>query len=156
MKLWYMYRKEFAGNSPVGRDRFEDIVNYGLKVRSRVRRPETTDSSHGLPVYPNLIKDFIPTALNQLWVIDITYITTWLNEDTYIFCYLSLIMDAYTEEIVGWSVGSTLETACPIEALRKALRRIEGQGNICIVRLWLVSEVEPRSPTVVRLRSPTV
>jgi transposase InsO family protein len=134
MKLWHMYRKVFGVNSPVGRDRFEDIVDrYGLKVRSRVRKPKTTDSGHGLPVYPNLIKDFIPTAPNQLWVSDITYITIWPNEYTYIFCYLSLILDAYTEEIVGWSVGSTLETTCPVEALRKALRRIEGQEDIQLV-----------------------
>jgi transposase InsO family protein len=133
MKLWHMYRKAFGSNSPVGRDRFADIVDrYGLKVRARVRKPKTTDSGHGLPVYPNLIKDFIPTALNQLWVSDITYITIRLNEYSYIFCYLSLILDAYTEEIVGWR-GSTLETAYPIEALRKALKRIEGQGDIRLI-----------------------
>lgn len=81
MKLWYMYRKAFGSNSPVGRDRFEDIVDkYGLKVRTRVRKPRTTDSTHGLPVYPNLISDFIPDAPNRLWVSDITYITIWLNE----------------------------------------------------------------------------
>ena len=134
MKLWYMYRKEFGSNRPVGRDRFEDIVDrYGLKVRARVRKPKTTDSTHGLPVYPNIIKDFIPTAPNQLWVSDITYITIWLNKYTYLFCYLSMILDAYTEEIVGWSVGSTLETACPIEALRKALKRIEGLEDIHLI-----------------------
>jgi transposase InsO family protein len=134
MKLWYMYRKEFGRNSPVGRDRFEDIVDrYGLKVRARIRKPKTTDSTHGLPVYPNIIKDFIPSAPNRLWVSDITYITIWLDNYTYVFCYLSLLLDAYTEEIVGWNVGSTLETAHPIEALRKALRRIEGQDNINLI-----------------------
>jgi transposase InsO family protein len=134
MKLWYMYRKEFGLNSPVGRDRFEDIVDrYGLKVRARVRKAKTTDSTHGLPVYPNIIKDFIPVALNQLWVSDITYITIWLDKYTYVFCYLSLILDAFTEEIVGWSVGSTLEATCSIEALRKALRRIEGQGKVNLI-----------------------
>lgn len=134
MKLWYMYRKEFGENYPVGRDRFEDIVDrYGLKVRARIRKPKTTDSTHGLPVYPNIIKDFIPTAPNQLWVSDITYITIWLNTYTYVFCYLSLVLDAYTEEIVGWSVGPTLEATYPVEALRKALRRIEKQENVHLI-----------------------
>jgi transposase InsO family protein len=134
MKLWYMYRKAFGSNSPVGRDRFEDIVNkYGLKVRVKARKPKTTDSTHGLPVYPNLVKDFIPTASNQLWVSDITYITIWLNEYTYVFCYLSLILDAYSEEIVGWSVGPTLETSYPVEALRKALRRVEGEEEVNLI-----------------------
>jgi transposase InsO family protein len=102
-------------------------------VRARVRKAKTTDSTHGLPVYPNIIKDFIPVALNQLWVSDITYMTIWLNEDSYVFCYLSLILDAYTEEIVGWSVGATLDTIYPIEALRMALKRIEGQENIHLI-----------------------
>ncbi len=35
-------------------------------------------------------------------------------------------MDAYTKEIAGWSVGDTLETAFPLEALRMVLRRLEG------------------------------
>jgi len=134
MKLWYMYRKAFVGNHPVGRDRFTDIVDrYGLKVRSRVRKAKTTDSTHGLPLYPNIIRDFIPSASNQLWVSDITYITIWLNEYTYVFCYLSLILDAYTEEIVGWSVGPTLETTYPVEALKKALRRVEGQQDVNLI-----------------------
>jgi hypothetical protein len=61
MKLWYMYRQTFGGNTSVGRDRFADIVDrFGLKVRARVRKPKTTDSTHGLPFYPNLTKDFIP------------------------------------------------------------------------------------------------
>jgi len=134
MKLWYMYRKEFGNNNPIGRDHFAEIVDrYGLKVRARIRKPKTTDSTHGLPVYPNIIKDYIPTAPNQLWVSDITYITIRLDKYTYFFCYLSLILDAYTEEIAGWSVGSTLETVYPVDALRKAVKRIEGQENIRLI-----------------------
>jgi transposase InsO family protein len=133
MKLWHMYRREFSVVCPMGRDRFEDLIDrWGLKVRRRVRAPRTTDSSHGLPTYPNLIRDFIPTARDQLWVSDITYITVWLSETSYIFCYLSLVMDAYTEEIIGWSVGETLDAVYPLKALRMALKRIEGKvgGNL--------------------------
>ena len=127
MKLWHMYRREFGAMHPMGRDRFEVLLDrWGLKVRRRVRAPRTTDSSHGLPTYPNLVRDFIPTAPDRLWVSDITYITVWLSETVYVFCYLSLVMDAYTEEIVGWSVGETLDATYPIEALRTALKRIEG------------------------------
>ena len=134
VKLWYMYRRDFNGNDSIGRDQFVDIINeYGLKVRLKVRKPRTTDSTHGLPTFPNIVKDFIPSAPNQLWVSDITYITVWLDEYTYIFCYLSLILDAYTEEIIGWSVGPTLETTYPVEALKMALRRIEGMTNINLI-----------------------
>ena len=98
---------------------------YGLKVRMRIRKPRTTDSTHGLPVFPNLIKEYIPLAPNRLWVSDITYITVWLDTEHYRFCYLSLILDAYTEEIAGWCVGDTLETEYPVKALGMALERIK-------------------------------
>ena len=129
-----MYRRDFRWNNPIGRDWFADIINnHNLKVRLKIRKPRTTDSSHGLPTYPNLIKDFIPTGPNQLWVSDITYIIIWLDATHYVFCYLSLVLDAYTEEIIGWSVGPTLETAYPLEALKMALKRIEGKNGITLI-----------------------
>lgn len=37
MKLRYMYRRDFEGNNPIGRDHFTDIIDkYGLKVRLKV------------------------------------------------------------------------------------------------------------------------
>jgi transposase InsO family protein len=134
VKLWRMYRRDFEGDDPIGRDRFVDIINeHNLKVRLKVRKPRTTDSSHGLPTYPNLVKDFIPTGPNQLWVSDITYVTIWVDHWHYIFCYLSLILDAYTEEIIGWSVGPTLETSYPLEALEMALKRIERRMDVKLI-----------------------
>lgn len=98
-----------------------------------MRKPRTTDSSHGLPTYPNLIKDFIPAAPDRLWVSDITYVIVWPDASHYTFCYLSLILDAYTEEIVGWSVGPTLETTYPLEALKMALKRIERKADTSLI-----------------------
>ena len=128
VKLWYMYKSEFGCDYPIGRDRFCRILDEnGLKLRLRIKKPRTTDSTHGLPTYPNLIKEYIPMAANQLWVSDITYIVIMDDDYHYHFCYLSLILDAYSEEIIGWSVGPTLETTYPIEALRMALRRIKDE-----------------------------
>ena len=56
---------------------------------------------------PNLIKDFISTAPNQLWVSDITYIVIWTSGYEYQFCYLFLVMDSYSKMFMGWSVGET-------------------------------------------------
>ncbi|MBQ4388951.1 MAG: IS3 family transposase [Bacteroidales bacterium] len=134
MKLWTMYKHDFGDNDTVGRDRFEDILDkHKLKVKLRMRKPRTTDSTHGLPTFPNLIKELIPTRPNQLWVSDITYIPIWVDDITYIFCYLSLILDAYTEEIIGWSVGPTLETVYPLEALEMALKRLDGIEEVDLI-----------------------
>jgi len=134
IKIWAMYRRHFEGAAPIGRDRFEALMDdNGLKVRARIRKPRTTDSTHGLPVYPNLVRDFIPIAPNQLWVSDITYITIWHPNGTYTFGYLSLVLDAYSEEIVGWSLGDTLTTQYPLMALKMALRRLEGCRAIDLI-----------------------
>ena len=131
-KLWQMYRQKFGPDLRVGYNRFYDIIEqYGLKVRKRKRRVSTTDSRHDLPLYPNLVKDFIPTRPMQLVVSDITYIVLWVNPivGESKFCYLSLVTDYYTKEIVGYSVGETLETRYTQEALEMAVRHY-GKDNL--------------------------
>ncbi len=91
-----------------------------------MRKPRTTDSTHGLPLYPNLVREFIPTSINQLWVSDITYVPVWLSETEYAFSYLTMIMDAYSHEIIGWAVGATLETLYPAKAITMAFKRLDG------------------------------
>ena len=128
-KLWQMYKKEFGEDHSVGYNRFYDIIEkYDLKVRKKKRRAKTTDSDHNLPLYPNLVKELIPLRPNQLWVSDITYMVIYLNAQTgeYDFCYLSLVTDYYTKEIIGWCVGETLESKFAIEALNMALGRLSG------------------------------
>ena len=104
-KLWLMYTRSFGEENRVGYNRFYDIIEqYGLKVRKRKRRVSTTDSRHDLPLYPNLVRTMIPEKPCQLIVSDITYIPLWMNpvDGEYKFCYLSLITDYYTKEIVGY------------------------------------------------------
>ncbi len=128
-KLWRMYKKEFGEDHGVGYNRFYDIIEkYGLKVRRKKRRAKTTDSSHDLPTYPNLVKELVPLRPNQLWVSDITYMVIYVNAQTgeYGFCYLSLVTDYYTKEIIGWCVGETLEAKFAMEALNMALSRLDG------------------------------
>ena len=84
-----------------------------VRRRSFIR---TTDSRHGLPVYPILARELEPTAVNQLWVADITYIR--LREE---FVYLSVVLDAYSRRVIGWALGRTLEAQLAIAALRMAL-----------------------------------
>ena len=129
-KLWMMYHDRFGAEHSVGYNRFYDILErYGLKVRKRKRRVSTTDSKHGLPLYPNLVKELIPTRPCQLIVSDITYIPFWTTREggRQDFCFLSLVTDYYTKEIVGYSVGDTLETKYPLEALEMGLKHYKGK-----------------------------
>lgn len=129
-KLWLMYHNRFGEGQSVGYNRFYDILErYGLKVRKRKRRVSTTDSNHDLPLYPNLVKDLLPARPRELIVSDITYVPFWTSREReeYDFCYLSLVTDYYTKEIVGYSVGDTLETRYPLEALEMCLRHYGGK-----------------------------
>lgn len=77
----------------------------------------TTDSAHGLPVYPNRAASLILTGVDQLWVADITYIR--LEEE---FVYLAVILDAYSRRVIGWHLGEGLDDSLTLTALRMALQ----------------------------------
>jgi putative transposase len=77
----------------------------------------TTDSRHNLPVYPNLVRTINPSAINQLWVADITYVRLRTE-----FVYLAVILDAFSRRVIGWALGQTLEAELALTALRMALR----------------------------------
>jgi transposase InsO family protein len=77
----------------------------------------TTDSAHGLQVYPNRAATMVLTDVDQLWVADITYIR--LEEE---FVYLAVILDAYSRRVIGWHLGEGLDDSLTLTALRMALR----------------------------------
>ena len=78
----------------------------------------TTDSKHTRKVYPNLARDMILTAPDQLWRADITYIRL---RDKFVF--LAVILDAFSRRVIGWALDRTLEDALTLTALRMALSR---------------------------------
>ena len=102
----------------IGRDAFFDLLSERkLLVRRRKRnKPITTFSDHWMRKHPNLIEGFYPTAPNQLWVSDITYIVVGNG-----FAYLSLITDAYSRKIVGFYLSIDLSADGCIKALQMAL-----------------------------------
>jgi putative transposase len=84
--------------------------------RFRVR---TTDSDHDLAVADNLLdRQFNPSAANEAWVADITYIATregWL--------YLAAVEDLYSRMVVGWSMADHIESRLVVDALEMAVQR---------------------------------
>ena len=108
-----------AHHFQIGRDAMFDLLSErGLLVTKRKRRGcITTLSKHRFKKYPNIIRDFIPVAPNQLWVSDITYIHLPNS-----FAYLSLITDAYSRKIVGFYLSKDLTAKGPLHALKMALQ----------------------------------
>lgn len=76
----------------------------------------TTQSGHGRPTYPNLVRDQVLTGPNQTWVADITYIRLPTT-----FVYLACVLDAWSRRCVGWHLSRTIDTPLPLAALTQAL-----------------------------------
>lgn len=85
--------------------------------RLQRRRLRTTQSDHGLGVYPNRLKDRAITDLNQAWVADITYLRLQTE-----FVFLAAILDAYSRKVIGWNLSRRLDVSLTLTALESALR----------------------------------
>src|ERR1700756_4653143 len=75
-----------------------------------------TNTFPGQGAGPNPNKEIEPSAPNQVWVSDITYVSTlegWL--------YLAVILDLFSRRVVGWKLGESLEAELVVTALRNAL-----------------------------------
>lgn len=79
------------------------------KVTTRTNKKAEISANH-------LDQKFIVEAPNQVWVSDITYISTregWL--------YVAIVMDLFSRKIVGLRMGNTLHTDLVTNALKQAL-----------------------------------
>lgn len=104
----------------LNRDKFIEFYNQeGFKIKQKKNYRRTTNSS-GVIRFPNLILDFQLTAVNQIFVSDITYYQLRNR-----FYYLTFIMDLYSRMIKGYSVSKTLRTLdTTIPAIKMLIREL--------------------------------
>jgi putative transposase len=80
---------------------------------------KTTDSDHGLRVYPNLLPQagwWQLTGINQAWMADLTYVRLPSG-----FCYLATLLDGFSRRVVGWNLAEGLDASLTVGALEQAL-----------------------------------
>jgi transposase InsO family protein len=87
-----------------------------LAVRRR-KFVATSDSDHDFLIYPNLARHMVLTAVNQLWVADITYLRLASE-----FVYFAVVLDAFSRRALGWAVAPTLKATLPLAALERAIQ----------------------------------
>lgn len=126
-ELLELCRQYFGERFTLGRDRFYDVLRANdLMLRKKRFKPRTTDSNHQNRIWPDLLNTtpkLVAKRPGELVVADITYV--YCNEG---FGYLSLLTDAYSRYIVGWSLCETLETDGPADALTTAIECYSGFG----------------------------
>jgi len=115
--------RRIAAQLKIGRHRVRSVMKAeNLRAIGRRRfKPQTTDSKHGQPVSPNLLKNPLnaPAGCGEVFVGDITYLR--LRDGG--FCYLACLQDKFTRRIVGWKVSERMTAQLVIDVFLQARRR---------------------------------
>ena len=107
----------------IGRDKFFNLLRErGLGIKRKNKYVPTTDSSHPYKKYNNIIKGMQVNRPDEVYVSDITYLTTKEGKS-----YLSLVTDLCSRNIIGYDLSRSLETSGCMRALEKA---IEGKEDL--------------------------
>lgn len=117
-KLWHAARR--AGLD-VGRDQVGRLMSVA-GVKGAVRghhKTVTTRRDDRAPRHPDLVRRGwnTPTACDQLWVADFSYVWTLAG-----FVYVAFVVDVFSRRILGWRVTTTHRSSMVIDALHQALR----------------------------------
>ena len=95
------------------------MQRYRIQAKMTRRFVVTTDSRETQQPAPDLLRrDFTASQPSEAWVSDTTFIPTregWL--------YLAVILDLYSRQVIGWSMGTRNTAALVSDALTMALWR---------------------------------
>lgn len=116
-KLWRAAR---AAGLDLGRDQVARLMRIGgLQGAVRGRHSVvTTRRDDTAARHPDLVgRDWdAPTAPDQLWVADFSYVWTLAG-----FVYVAFIVDVYSRRVLGWRVSASKHTQLVQDALRQAM-----------------------------------
>ena len=100
----------------------------GIRSQTGYRRRSGGRGCKPAVVAPNHLKrQFTPEGPNQSWATDITYIRThegWL--------YLAVVLDLFSRQVIGWSMGSRIDTELVLNALLMALWRRQPKDTVLV------------------------
>jgi putative transposase len=120
-KVWRQLHREGIAVARCTVERLMGELGLEGVRRGKPRRTTTPDTSTTRPA--DLVeRDFSATRPNQLWVADLTYVTTWSG-----FVYVALVIDAFSRFVVGWQASRSLRTDLALDALEMAIWRRQAQ-----------------------------
>lgn len=122
-----IHRELLAQGYSCGLNRVARLMHReGLLSRMTVRfRSLTKAGSRGWAA-PHLLNRHFDVALpNTVWATDISYIPTGEGH-----LYLAVVLDLYSRQVVGWSLGERLGATLVIGALQQALDRRKPQTGL--------------------------
>jgi transposase InsO family protein len=115
-KIWRQLNRESIRVARCTTERLAASLGIHGAVRGKVFKTTIPDADADRP--RDLVqRSFTATAPNQLWVADITYVSTWSNH----VVYVAFVIDVFARRIVGWRVLNSLKTDIVLDALEQAL-----------------------------------
>ena len=69
-------------------------------------------------------RKFVSERPNELWVVDFTYVPTWVG-----FVYVAFCIDVYSRLITGWRASSSMTTDLVLDALEMGIWQRQRQGR---------------------------
>jgi len=114
-KVWRQLARE---GTAVARCTVERLMRrLGLRgvMRGKVVKTTISDSRAPCPL-DRVNRQFRAQRPNQLWVSDLTYVSTWQG-----WLYVAFVIDVFARRIVGWRVSSSMRTDFVLDALEQAL-----------------------------------
>ena len=116
-----------AGGERVGRARVARLMRMeSLEGITRRRWRKTTIRDRRAEIPEDLVeREFKAQRPNQLWVADITYISTWTG-----FLFLAVVIDVFSRRVVGWAMADHLRTELILDALGMAAQQRQASDTI--------------------------
>ena len=123
-RVWLALRRE---GHEIARCTVERLMTeMGIAGVQRGRRPRTTIPDIAAPRSPDLVdRRFVAERPDELWVTDITYVSTWEG-----WLYVAFVLDVYSRVIVGWQIASHLRTELVLDAIEMAIWRRDTSGGL--------------------------
>jgi transposase InsO family protein len=114
-KVWRQMNRE---GIRVARCTVERLMRaMGLQGAVRGRKFKTTIADETTARPADLVcREFTASRPNQLWVSDLTYVSSWQG-----FVYVAFVIDVFSRMIVGWRASRSLRTDLALDALEQAL-----------------------------------
>ena len=119
-KLYLMIKPDLQERGiKLGRDCFFDYLReHDFLVKPKKNYTKTTNSNHWMRKHPNLLKEYMPTAAEEVFVSDITYVKSAQGVH-----YLSLVTDAYSRKIMGYELSDEMKATDVVRALEMTIKQ---------------------------------
>jgi len=114
-KVWLQLNREGIAVARCTVERLMRELGLTGAVRGKVKKTTIADPE-GRRAEDLVRRQFAPLAPDRLWVMDMTYVSTWSG-----WVYVAFVTDAYARRILGWRCGTSMTTQLVLDALEQAI-----------------------------------